>query len=108
MLVFICELPIGFQPISLYDLAKQHIEYEKGFSLDTRLHIIAELAEIVEHIQDDFPFSILKELNHNGLEMNPRLVLINDLYLNHSDEFRKNKIKLILYPEIDPRPTKRL
>lgn len=30
--VFICELPAGFQPISLYNLAIQHIENQKGFS----------------------------------------------------------------------------
>ena len=43
---------------------------------------MAELAEVVEHIEEDFPFSILKDLNHNGLEMNPRLVLINEAFLN--------------------------
>ena len=32
---------------------------------------MAELAEVVEHIEEDFPFSILKDLNHNGIEMNP-------------------------------------
>ena len=30
--VFICELPIGFQPINLYNLAIQHVEDQKGFS----------------------------------------------------------------------------
>ena len=70
-------------------------------SLDARLHIMADLAEVVEHIGDDFPFSILKDLNHNGLEMNPRLVLINETYLSQGflDGFKHNKIKLILYPE---------
>ena len=63
---------------------------------------MAELAEVVEHIEDDFPFSILKDLNHNGLEMNPRLVLINESFLNTGlqNEFDKYKIKLILYPEL--------
>jgi len=99
--VFICELPIGFQPINLYNLAIQHVEDQKGFSLDTRLQIMAELAEVVEHIEEDFPFSILKDLNHNGLEMNPRLVLINEAFLNQGmNTDNKNKIKLILYPEI--------
>ena len=63
---------------------------------------MAELAEVVEHIGDDFPFSILNDLNHNGLEMNPRLVLINELYLNQDlleGGFKHNKIKLVLYPE---------
>lgn len=100
--VFICELPVGFQPITLYDLAIQHVENQKGFSLDTRLQIMAQLAEIVEHIEDDFPFSILKDLKHNGIEMNPRLVLINELFLNQGINIdKRNKLKLILYPEIN-------
>jgi len=100
--VFICELPVGFQPISLYNLAIQHVEHQKGFSLDTRLQIMAELAEVVEHIEEDFPFSILKDLNHNGIEMNPHLVLINESFLNQgiNTDYR-NKIKLILYPEFN-------
>jgi len=82
-------------------MAIQHVEDQKGFSLDTRLQIMAELAEVVEHIEEDFPFSILKDLNHNGLEMNPRLVLINEAFLNQGmNTDNKNKIKLILYPEI--------
>ena len=67
-----------------------------------RLQIMAELAEVVEHIEEDFPFSILKDLNHNGIEMNPYLVLINESFLNQgmNTDYR-NKIKLILYPEFN-------
>lgn len=63
---------------------------------------MAQLAEVVEHIEEDFPFSILKDLNHNGIEMNPCLVLINESFLNqgiNTDD--RNKIKLILCPEIN-------
>ena len=73
-----------------------------GSSLDIRLQIMAQLAEVVEHIEEDFPFSILKDLNHNGIEMNPCLVLINESFLNqgiNTDD--RNKIKLILCPEIN-------
>jgi len=67
---------------------------------------MAELADVVEHIEEDFPFSILKDLNHNGIEMNPRLVLINESFLNQEinselEQFNRNKIRLILYPEIN-------
>ena len=63
---------------------------------------MAQLAEIVEHIEDDFPFSILKDLKHNGIEMNPRLVLINESFLNQGTNVdNKNKLKLILHPEIN-------
>ena len=63
---------------------------------------MAQLAEVVEHIEEDFPFSILKDLNHNGIEMNPCLVLINESFLNQEINTNdRNKIKLILYPEIN-------
>lgn len=62
---------------------------------------MAELAEVVENIQDDFPFSSLRDFNHNGLEMNPRLVLIDETCLSELEypvDLKKN-IKLILYPD---------
>ena len=65
-----------------------------------------KLAEVVEHIEEDFSFSILKDLNHNEIEVNPHLVLINESFLNQgiNTDYQHglyNKIKLILYPEFN-------
>ena len=60
---------------------------------------MAELAEVVEHIEEDFPFSILKDLNHNGLEMNPRLVLINEAFLNQGIRVPRTKAGRFLKSE---------
>ena len=43
--VFICELPVGFQPISLYNLAVQHVENQKGFSQVSNRHYVIEFYE---------------------------------------------------------------
>ena len=68
---------------------------------------MAELAEVVEHIEEDFPFSILKDLNHNGLEMNPRLVLINEAFLNQGIRVPRTRAGRFLKYEASHRMVRR-